>query len=328
MPDENLNPNDKQFRNPADDQEMVSFAVMPHDAKDVPGGGDVKMSDIKAASDHTASGGFWHGKTIYVIIGLVVLLGLGAAAYFLLWQSPTADPSNENPQNSSRLPKVYLQQYFNTQECVDMSSCGEEADPDTDGLNNYDEFVEQSDPTNADTDGDGLADGDEVNVYLTDPANKFTDRRPVAAEGGYTDGSQIKNDYDPLTPGLKMTDVRKQQIQTATQEHGLHEPTKTTMSNPVAAVPQSKTVTVFITNGKFDPPTISISANDTVVWLNKDAVTRQVMSSPHPAHTMLPDLASGLLGANQTYSYKFTKAGKFTYHDETAPTAIGTVEVK
>ena len=88
------------------------------------------------------------------------------------------------------------------------------ADPDTDGLNNVDEFVLTTDPCNPDTDndglpdsyelergtdplnpdsdGDGLTDGDELLVFGTDPLNSDTDG------DGVPDGS----DDCPFLPGV------------------------------------------------------------------------------------------------------------------------------
>jgi len=50
-------------------------------------------------------------------------------------------------------------------------------DPDNDGLTNLDEFVAESDPNNADTDGDGLPDGWEVENWLNpnDPSDADAD---------------------------------------------------------------------------------------------------------------------------------------------------------
>ena len=57
--------------------------------------------------------------------------------------------------------------------CVDNglfgSDGGSESDPDSDGLNNLNEWISNTNPRVFDTDGDGLSDGDEVNTYLSDP---------------------------------------------------------------------------------------------------------------------------------------------------------------
>lgn len=48
-------------------------------------------------------------------------------------------------------------------------------DPDEDGLNNLSEYEAGTDPLNADTDGDGLSDWEEVSSYGTDPLNADSD---------------------------------------------------------------------------------------------------------------------------------------------------------
>ncbi len=70
-------------------------------------------------------------------------------------------------------------------------------DTDSDGLS--DEFetgTSGTDPTNADTDGDGRADGDEVGPggLITDPNNPDTDG------DGVSDGDEIANGTDPTDP--------------------------------------------------------------------------------------------------------------------------------
>lgn len=328
---DNLDLSNQSTGNGNNEPDPASFSVMPHM-------GDMgkPVSSPSATTSNNAkfdSGnpplppehvGIWHNRTTYVVISILVLLVLGGLAYFLLWPNSTTD--NNDQKSVAKLPKVFVKQFFNVDICLDLTKCGDDADPDTDGLTNYEEFVEQSDPTKPDTDSDGLADGDEFNVYLTNPINKYTDNRSVAAQSNYTDGSQIKNEYDPLTPGLKMTEVRKQQISGAIEQYQLHEPTITTLET--SSAPQSKTVTIFITNGKFDPSITTINVNDTVVWLNKDTLPRQIMSNNHPDHNLTPDLASGSLATNQTFSYKFTKAGSYAYHDETNPSVTAKIEVK
>jgi len=67
------------------------------------------------------------------------------------------------------------------------------ADTDGDGLNDGDEVTKyKTDPLKADTDGDGLNDGDEVTKYRTDPLNADTDG------GTVSDGQEVANNTNPL----------------------------------------------------------------------------------------------------------------------------------
>jgi hypothetical protein len=67
-------------------------------------------------------------------------------------------------------------------------------DPDYDGLTTSEETALETDPLNADTDGDGLSDFDEVRTHLTDPL--FTD----SDEDGMSDSSEIQAGSDPNDP--------------------------------------------------------------------------------------------------------------------------------
>ncbi|MBW2541414.1 MAG: peptidase M4 family protein, partial [Deltaproteobacteria bacterium] len=58
-------------------------------------------------------------------------------------------------------------------------------DGDADGLLNLDEYLALTDPTNPDTDGDGLNDGDEIYTHATDPHHPDTDG------DGLTDGDEL-----------------------------------------------------------------------------------------------------------------------------------------
>jgi hypothetical protein len=95
---------------------------------------------------------------------------------------PNVDSDNDG------LPDPWEIKYFGN---LDM---GPNDDPDEDDLSNSEEFEAGTDPTNADTDGDGLTDGEEVNEYGTDPLNRDTDA------DGLSDGDEI-NVYgtDPLS---------------------------------------------------------------------------------------------------------------------------------
>ncbi len=66
-------------------------------------------------------------------------------------------------------------------------------DFDQDGLTNLEELVSETHPCFSDTDNDGLSDGDEVKVYSTDPLTVDTDG------DGLEDGDEIVLGADPLT---------------------------------------------------------------------------------------------------------------------------------
>ncbi len=65
-------------------------------------------------------------------------------------------------------------------------------DSDNDGLSDDDEKKLGTDPSKADTDGDSLADGAEVNKYKSDPLKKDTDG------GGVEDGAEVQRGSDPI----------------------------------------------------------------------------------------------------------------------------------
>ncbi|MBI4049798.1 MAG: hypothetical protein HY395_03235 [Candidatus Doudnabacteria bacterium] len=258
----------------------------------------------------------------WLIIGgaiiLVVLLGI--LVYFLI-----ARKDGDEAANQSKLPKVWLAQHFGSEICSE-EKCKDEADPDQDGLTNYNEFKEGTNPNNADTDTDGLADGDEINVYKTDPGLKYTDRREVAVLKDFNDAVDVAAEFDPLTPGIKMTEARLKQIEADTASFGLHEPTITTLKNlreKNSTTP--KTYTIFIQNNIFDPAALVVTKGDTVVWLNKDAQAHQVM---YFASSNFGGFQSPQLQTNQTFSYTFELSGVFDYEDQLNPAIKGKIEVK
>ncbi len=77
-------------------------------------------------------------------------------------------------------------------------------DQDNDGLTNDEEVVEGTDPTDADSDDDGLSDGTEVSGNVTDPNDPDTDDDgicdgPVDVLPDCTSGGDVDSDGDGLT---------------------------------------------------------------------------------------------------------------------------------
>lgn len=77
---------------------------------------------------------------------------------------------------------------------VTQAKEGTPDDLDGDGLSNEDEDIAGSNPTDLDSDNDGLYDGDEVNTHDTSPILADTDG------DGVSDGNEIGAGADPLVP--------------------------------------------------------------------------------------------------------------------------------
>jgi len=113
----------------------------------------------------------------------------------LLWV--TDFPMFEYDQEEKRYVAVHHP--FTSPKVEDLALL--ESDPSKARARAYDlvlngtEIAGGTDPTLADTDGDGLSDGDEVHTYTTDPLDADTD------DGGVIDGTEVLlNGTDPLDP--------------------------------------------------------------------------------------------------------------------------------
>lgn len=96
--------------------------------------------------------------------------------------------------------------------------------------------------------------------------------------------------------------------------------------NKVVEKPASNTV--WIIDGNFNPSVITISAGESITWVNKDDLIRQVASDPHPSHSALPGLESEELAVGDEYAYTFDEIGEWFYHDHMNPISKGTIIVE
>ncbi len=173
----------------------------------------------------------WLTYSIIAGVVVVILAGAGVGAYFFLQKddATTTQPENEipapepeaNPEVTT--PAEWLSRYFETETCVELALCGDKSDPDRDGLDNKSEYDSATDPNNPDSDSDGVADGDEVLVFNSDPLLLRTYR-----EGEYSDADFVKGGYDIQT-NAPYTNERMQTIKMMVKQYGLHQPTLSTL---------------------------------------------------------------------------------------------------
>lgn len=79
---------------------------------------------------------------------------------------------------------------------------------------------------------------------------------------------------------------------------------------------------VFIQGMAYSPSTITVAANTTITWTNKDAFPHTVTVKTGP---FIFD--SGSIGTNSTFSFTFTLTGTYTYICTFHPSMAGTVKV-
>ncbi len=97
--------------------------------------------------------------------------------------------------------------------------------------------------------------------------------------------------------------------------------------NPTITLPVNGN-TVTITGSGFSPSTITISAGETVKWVNNDSKNSWPASDPHPQHTDYSGFDSLGISAGSSWSFKFNNKGTWDYHDHNKPSKTGVVIVQ
>ena len=148
-----------------------------------------------------------------------------------LLESVSQNQPGEKQRAETKTTKEWQTQFFGNESCVQPDQCGDEADPERDGLKNLEEFEKETDPNNSDSDGDGLSDGDEVYIFASQPNNPRT-----ASDPNYNDGDYAKGGYNPLNKGAKFTFGEIIDISAKMKASGLHQPTITTLGESLLKI--------------------------------------------------------------------------------------------
>ena len=86
-----------------------------------------------------------------------------------------------------------------------------------------------------------------------------------------------------------------------------------------ASAATTKNVNIY--GSGFSPKSVTITAGDTITWVNKDNATHQIYGEKG-------DFVSPVLKENQKWSFTFQAAGTYTYKDELHPKLAATIIVK
>jgi plastocyanin len=84
---------------------------------------------------------------------------------------------------------------------------------------------------------------------------------------------------------------------------------------------QTASMEVRVDNFTFGPDTLTVPANSTVTWINKDDV-------PHVIASNDGLFKSKALDTDDKYSYTFTKAGTYAYYCSIHPKMVGKIIVQ
>ncbi|OGD87908.1 hypothetical protein A2870_03950 [Candidatus Curtissbacteria bacterium RIFCSPHIGHO2_01_FULL_41_11] len=91
--------------------------------------------------------------------------------------------------------------------------------------------------------------------------------------------------------------------------------------------PEAASVITF-ENGTYTPKNTSIKLGQTVTFVNKSNTDMWPASNIHPTHGIYPEFdPKKAVGPGKSWSFTFTKAGIWKFHDHLNPEITGTITV-
>lgn len=89
-----------------------------------------------------------------------------------------------------------------------------------------------------------------------------------------------------------------------------------------------ETHVVTLTKDGFSPEAVSVKKGDTVTFKTTSKDPFWPASNIHPTHGIYPEFdPKDAIFSDKTWSFKFEKVGKWSYHDHLAPYFTGTITV-
>jgi plastocyanin len=159
-------------------------------------------------------------------------------------------------------------------------------------------------------------------------------------------GFIVKGNSSPktMTPGTASSSESVQTATTTTNSTGQGSAPASGSTGTVSSNTSGpKIVTVTYDGSSFSPSTVTIHIGDTIKFVDSSANPMWVASNVHPSHTQYDGTAisehcaAGYAGpapfdecgiSKATYSFTFTKAGTWSYHNHLNVGASGNVVVK
>lgn len=147
-------------------------------------------------------------------------------------------------------------------------------------------------------------------------------------EGTLFDNIPSPDEY-PLRPAARLPEPSAGLGASADVEVEVTTPPPPPAPAPQEPEPEPAEETVITYDGaRFSPSTVTVKAGTTVVFRNTGSGVMWVASNPHPTHHLLPDFdALRAHASGEAYSFIFTRAGTWGYHNHLRADQGGTVIV-
>lgn len=146
--------------------------------------------------------------------------------------------------------------------------------------------------------------------------------------GTKTVETTVRNVNDATVTNLNVNTNVNARTQNANTTSAVPATNASNVNETTAATEKS----VAVTSSGFTPKTLTMTAGDTVRWMNGAGRTVYVAPDNHPSHTkyagIWDDDGTGQITSGATYELTFSKAGTYTYHDHLNSVLTGTIIVQ